>query len=286
MTALSVAPSPVVEMKPCRMTSASGVTYELMFVTPEQAEQWLGKNVGNRRLRKALYTRYSRDLAERRWRENGASIVRAKDGTLLDGQHRLHAIVVAGVGAWMLVVQNVDPVAQPTIDDGAKRTLADRLTFRGEVNSHRSAAVVRRVMLWENGYAFNSGAYQPTSQEQLDFIEGNDRVTAAVGASSLYAKRKLLPPATIGLCWYVFSALDADACAEFFDRLDDGANLSFNHPIMVLRNRLIDITREPGRGASDDIVLHYVFKTWNLYRAKKPASVLRIGPNEKFPTPR
>lgn len=113
----------------------------------------------------------------------------------------------------------------------------------------------------------------------------NDRILAAVDASSHYAKRKLLPPSIIGLCWYVFSGLDADQCVEFFDRLDDGANLSFNHPISVLRNKLIDLTREPGR-VPEDLLLHYVVKTWNLYRAKKPATVLRVGANEKFPTPR
>lgn len=287
MTALSVAPDPApAPLKPCRMQSASGVTYDLMLVTPDLAEQWLGKNVGNRRVRKAILNRYSRDIAAGRWRENGSSVVRARNGNLLDGQHRLHAIVQTGEPAWLLVVQNVDDVAQPTIDDGAKRTTADRLTFRDEVNSHTTAAVLRRVMMWEAGKAFNSGAYQPTSQEQLEFLDGHgDRLRAAVNAAVYYKKRKLLPPSIIGLCWYVFSGLDADGAQEFFDRLDDGANLAYNHPITVLRNKLIDLTREPGR-VPEDTLLHYVVKTWNLYRAKKPAQVLRIGKTEQFPTPR
>lgn len=282
MTTLTVAPD---LDRACHMTSAAGVTYDFMYVSPELAEQWLGKNVGNRRLRKALMSRYSRDIAAGRWLENGSSIIRAKDGTLLDGQHRLQAIVAVDVGAWMLVVQNVDPTIHPTIDDGAKRTTADRLTFRGEINAHRSAAVLRRIMLWEQGYVFNTGAYQPTAQEQLDFIEGNDRVKAAVVAANHYTRRKLLPPSIIGLAWYVFAALDADQCAEFFDRLDDGAMLSFNHPITVLRNKLIELTREPGR-VPEDLLLHYVVKTWNLYRAKKTLQLLRVGAAEKFPVPR
>lgn len=267
------------------MTSPSGVSYELMLVTPEMAEQWLGKNVGNRRVRKAILNRYSRDIAAGKWRENGSAIVRAKNGNLLDGQHRLHAIVQTGEPAYMLVVQNVDAIAHPTIDDGAKRTMADRLTFRDEVNSNVTGAILRRIMLWEAGYTFNTGAYQPTSQEQLDFLDENDRVRSAVAAAVHYRGRKLLPASIIGLSWYVFSALDADQCAEFFDRLDDGANLAFTHPIAVLRNKLIDLTREPGR-VPEDVLLHYVFKTWNLYRAKKNAAVLRIGKAEKFPTAR
>lgn len=283
MTALTVAPT--LSSPNICMTSASGVTYDLMLVTPEMAEQWLTKNVGNRRIRKAILNRYSRDLAAGRWRENGSSIVIAKNGNLLDGQHRLSAIVQTGCAAYTLVVQNVDPIAQPTIDDGAKRTTSDRLTFRDEVNSHATAAILRRVMLWEEGITFNSGKYQPTSQEQLDFLDANDRVKSAVAAAIHYRRRKLLPPSIIGLCWYVFSGLDADQCATFFDRLDDGANLAFNHPITVLRNKLIDLTREPGR-VPEDLLLHYVMKTWNLYRAKKSAQVLRVGQNEKFPTPR
>lgn len=280
--ALSVAPDP---KKPTRMKSPTGATYELMLVTPEIAEQWLGKNVGNRRVRKAILNRYSRDIAAGRWRENGSSIVIARNGNLLDGQHRLHAIVKAGKPLVSLVVRDVPDEAQPTIDDGAKRTTADRLTFRDEVNSHAIAAVLRRIMLWEEGYAFNTGAYQPTSQEQIEFLENNDRVRSAVSAAVHYKKRKLLPPSIIGLGWYIFSGLDPDQAAEFFDRLDDGANLAFNHPISVLRNKLIDLTREPGR-VPEDLLLHYVVKTWNLYRAKKTATILRVGANEKFPTPR
>lgn len=283
MTAsLSVAPD---ISKPTRMKAPSGATYELMLVTPEMAEAWLGKNVGNRRVRKAILNRYSRDIAAGRWRENGSSIVIARNGNLLDGQHRLHAIVKAGVPVMTLVVRDVPDEAQPTIDDGAKRTTADRLTFRDEVNSHAIAAVLRRIMLWEEGYTFNTGAYQPTSQEQIEFLERNDRVRPAVAAAVHYKRRKLLPPSIIGLCWYVFSGLDTDQCAEFFDRLDDGANLSFNHPITVLRNKLIDLTREPGR-VPEDLLLHYVVKSWNLYRAKKDVHVLRIGATEKFPTAR
>lgn len=282
MTALSVAPEP---LKPCKMESASGVTYELMLVTPETAEQWLGKNVGNRRARKALLNKYARDMEHGRWLENGSAIIRAKDGTLLDGQHRLIGCVQTGVPFWTLVVQNVDKVVQPTIDDGAKRTMSDRLTFRDEINSNTTGAILRRIMLWEAGYTFNTGAYQPTSQEQLEFLDANDRVRSAVAAAVHYRRRKLLPASVLGLCWYVFSNLDTDACLEFFDRLDDGANLSFNHPVSVLRNKLIDLTREPGR-VPEDLLLHYVVKTWNLYRAKKAIQVLRIGAGEKFPTPR
>jgi hypothetical protein len=45
-----------------------GMRAELVTITPEMAEQWLGKNTKNRPLKKTKIEQYARDIAAGRWR--------------------------------------------------------------------------------------------------------------------------------------------------------------------------------------------------------------------------
>jgi hypothetical protein len=68
---------------------------EIVDITPAMAAAWLGKNRGNRNIRKSVVERYARDILAGDWRETDAMYTVREDGVLLDGQHRAHAIVLA-----------------------------------------------------------------------------------------------------------------------------------------------------------------------------------------------
>ncbi|MCH8863018.1 MAG: hypothetical protein IID51_10965, partial [Proteobacteria bacterium] len=48
-------------------------------------------------------------------------------GWIIDGQHRLAAIEVTGLSAWMVVVRGVDLRVFTTLNDGSSRTMGDAL---------------------------------------------------------------------------------------------------------------------------------------------------------------
>jgi hypothetical protein len=182
-----------------QMISETGVKYEIVTVTPGQAALWLGKNVANRRLRPAVGDRYARDMAADAWKENGAAVVFASDGTLIDGQHRLQASVDSGAPFTTLVVTNVDKHVQNTIDDGAKRTLADRFTFEGRANASTAAAVVRRVLLWRQGV--------PLPAEHRREVPGAEVTTPNSGRHAAERTRRIAMKQQQGLVALVGTAL-------------------------------------------------------------------------------
>lgn len=279
-------PSKVTQIKQTKMTSPAGVEYEVMVVTPAQAELWLTKNVGNRNLRKAAAFRYARDIESGHWTENGTAIVFAKDGTLIDGQHRLEGCVQAGTAFVTLVVRNVERDTQNTLDDGAKRTLADRFTFVGHANATAAAAIARRILLWEAGFQTNTGTYQPSTREAIDLIEKDPTVATAIECAVAMRGSKLLPPSIIGLSWWLFWDIEPDDCQEFWDGLHLGAGLGEDSPILVLRNQIIRKAAEPGR-IPETVMLAWVIKAWNDYRDGR----VRVRPynlraGEKFPEPK
>ena len=114
------------------------------MITPKMAEKYLQFNTCNRHLRKSLVSQYARDMTNGNWKLTHQGVAFNCDGTLLDGQHRLAAIIESGVAVQMLVARGVESKNQLFMDDHANRTAGDALTLaRGERVSTTDVAIVR-----------------------------------------------------------------------------------------------------------------------------------------------
>jgi len=120
-----------------------------MTVTPDRAFEWLERaNNRNRAVSQAVVQRYARDMKAGNWRLSHQGIAFDVNGILLDGQHRLWAVVEANVPVEMFVWTNVPADTRQIIDGGRGRTLVDRLQFVdgcGQVN--KDSVAVLRVLL-------------------------------------------------------------------------------------------------------------------------------------------
>ncbi|MGA5869305.1 hypothetical protein [Streptomyces cinereoruber] len=260
-----------------------------MTVTPELAEKWLGQNTHNRNLREKAVLAYARDMEAGNWAENGESIKFAKDGTLLDGQHRLHAVALSGVSVRMLIVTGLDGQSQETMDDGRKRTLADALNLRGETNAVILGALLRRALMWDIGQYRNTGTHTPTNAECLAFLAEHPECRASASVAAALRKPVALPASILALTHWAFTRIDFEDSAFFFEHLGTGANLPQYHPILTLRKKAREVSEGPGR-VPEDMLLAFVIKAWNAYRDGEDVRLLRFRPGgaqpEKFPTPK
>ena len=81
------------------MSEQSTPTYERVFVDVPLALELLKANSTNRELRNHVVEGYVDQMKKGQWREDtGETIKISKTGRLLDGQHRLNAIVKFGSG--------------------------------------------------------------------------------------------------------------------------------------------------------------------------------------------
>ena len=79
---------------------------ERIDVTPEMAAAWLAKNPNRRPLDIYRAEEYARKMRAGEWTERDRRerpLIVAEDGTLLNGQHRLAAIVQTGLTVRMTV---------------------------------------------------------------------------------------------------------------------------------------------------------------------------------------
>lgn len=103
------------------------MTVAVMTITPQMAIELLRHNTGNRAIRARAVNQYAEDLRRGNWRLTHQGVAISPSGRLLDGQHRLSAIIEAGIAAEMVVARNVAEESYIMMDRGKPRLLADAL---------------------------------------------------------------------------------------------------------------------------------------------------------------
>ena len=115
----------------------------LLTITPKLAEIFLKNNNANRPLKQRQIASLARAMKEGDWKINGDTIRRSKSGTIIDGQHRLHAVVRSQLTIQSWLIDGLDEDAFDTIAIGGNRSAADTLSCRGAKNSTTLAASLR-----------------------------------------------------------------------------------------------------------------------------------------------
>lgn len=269
------------------------VTTTMTTVTPEQASEWLANNTHNRKLRTHQVAAMVRDIQEGRWKWNGDSIKFAKDGTLLDGQHRLNAIVESGQPIEMLVINGLDKATQATMDTGAKRSGADVLKLQGEKNYTVLAAALRSAILWDAGIRNMGGGNRVTTNGDLvDYLEAHPEMRNHVEAYNTL-RRGLRLPASVGVTAIkLFTEIDAEDAKYFFERLASDEGHYRGEPIFEARRLLKEdeaTTSNTRGGRTSTWKMAILIKSWNKYRNGETVKQLSYRPGganrEKFPEP-
>lgn len=264
---------------------------EVITITPAMAEQLLAKNTHNRNPKSSNLKKVVRALENGEWKLNGEAIKIAKDGTILDGQHRLLGIVQTGVSMTTLVIRGLDNETQETMDGGSPRSAADALRLRGEANAVTLASIAKKVRVANsNGIkAAASNSYVLTTAEILrtvDEIEGLRDIAKDANRVSMHTG---LSASLAGLLMYTFYNIDPQDADFFFERLATGELLAKGHPIYELRRVLSEVKKIRGQ-KSMTFVAAVCIKAWNKYRDGETVTLLKFtvgGANpEAFPEPK
>lgn len=266
-------------------------TYTLEMVDPETAQTWLGYNTHNRNVNQRTVAAYARDMAAGNWVVRGDAVEFTENPcTLVNGQHRLHAVVASGATVPLLVGRGVSMAAQNVADSGRKRSFADQLSLKGETQPTLLASIVRRGLMWDRGIVGNAGgAYTPTLSEMADWLAGNEDAHVAAEYAEACRRNIGLQGSIGGLAFLVTNRIDPAQAHEFMSRLADGASLPHGHPILALRKRVIETNALSGRIPETE-VLALVFITWNHFRSGSSITKLQLPKggltSKNFPMPR
>lgn len=222
----------------------AGVTHRTIAVEPEQAKKWLERNVANRTVRPSRVREYASAMTEGRWLYTADPIRFDEDGKLIDGQHRLMAVVRSGETVHMHVVRGLARNAQDAVDTGAIRTASDALKVRGFKHGAQLAATVPIV-----NWLLKGGGFAATySRDEIVYWMGihaglDDIVELA------HKDRNQLPCqlAAYAAAYYAARQRAADPVATdqfFVEQLVNTIGLTTSSPALATRRYLLGLRED------------------------------------------
>lgn len=248
----------------------STVTSGIETITPDEAAKMLARNDANRPCDKRRAARIAGDIMRGDWKVNGDAIRISKTGRLLDGQHRLNAVIIANTPVQTFVVRGLEDSVFGTIDTNQKsRTAADVLAIRGYRGYTHLAAMARAVHIFNvSGKPISGNTDHVPTVSQIEAIvqQSPGLQQAAIDVFRMRWCRQFMSTTLAGFCLYKFRKDDERLANEFFNCVETGANLSAGSPIILLRNRLISAKTNRQETISRLYMYALTFKAYKLFR--------------------
>lgn len=243
---------------------------EMTKITPADAERMLQLNTGNRPVNKQHVAVLAREMKLGRWKVNGDTI--CMNGTrLIDGQHRLMAVVESGCTIETLLVEGVESDVFDTKDVGRRRSTSDTLAVRGEVETKKLAAALIVVDRYMTGRMMQCVRYTNTEVEEL--LVKYPGVRESIGKTR--ETKRLVPASVLTACHYLFAQKDATAAAQFVVDLIGGHNLTEGDSVYVLRERLMNNALSKAK-LQANYIMALLVKAWNHRRDENTIRHLRF----------
>lgn len=255
------------------------LTYAEVEVTPELAQQWLGLNTANRKLKAGQVAAFARDMAAGRWVLNGETIKLAGPAyaptKLLDGQNRLHAVLKSRATVRLAVVFGVSETSQITMDSGAKRTVGDNLTIAG-INYATMVAAAAKLALRVEMKRLTAADAVATNAAVEEFIYQNPDLVRSAAVASSYAYKADVPPSLVAYTHWRLAKINLDQATGFWRDAAEKVGLSAGDPVIALTNRFADSRRNRQR-VPVEAALSGIYRAWNARRAGEPLRLLRLN---------
>ncbi len=270
---------------------------EVLKVDDEMALAWLARTeelgFHNRRLSNQFIKRYAHAMREGRWQLNGETIILDESGALLNGQHRLHAVLEVTtsdegpVFIEMLVAQGVKRSTFQTMDQGVKRTAGQILGIGGISQGESLAALVRKIYIWEtNRYSDhtvarlldNSEITELATNHREEFLPAltwGKRASQEFGRASLWAF----------VYWLFTKHAPNEAQTDFLEPLVTGADLGEKHPVLALRRKMLKARAGGPIPYSDKQILSLAVRSWNALQQGRGLANLPVK-NTADPIPK
>jgi hypothetical protein len=260
-----------------KKAAGEGGKARLMTITPAMAEEWLKYSldhsdvVRNRPVSDSVVESYVKEIQRGVWVLNGETIKLTEDGIVLDGQHRLWAIVYADKPITTWVVKGVDAKAFATIDRGRTRTVGNILSISGENDTNVLAAALNHLFRYRNRSIERSVTRNSqTAQEALDLLEKEQDLKDSLSpVRSWFARTGVMSLSSAVFCHYVFSQKAPRVADEFMEKLGTGIDLGRGDPVRILREKLLLRKTSPRHRLTAKEILALTFKAWKLRLAGK-----------------
>lgn len=235
-----------------------------------------------------------KDILGANWEFNHQGIAFDVDGKLIDGQHRLEAIVRAdkvqpGIMVPIQVTWNLPPRSNKKIDLARRRNTGTFLAMDGHASSGRLNTVLKLLWLYDtNDFDAPLSSAHWNQIPDLDTIEATlaEHKLAPDGTTIGGQLQSILTASGSGAAWTLcMERYPDDMNMEFVAGLKSGADLSKGDPRLALRNWAMN-RKLVHKRAVPWVHMAVYFKAFKAFRNGEPIDSVSFKPTaERFPRP-
>ena len=247
--------------------------FEVMDITPDMAKKILAhRNKNNRPIRYTHLEKLSEAIEKDEWKVTNQGIAFDADGNLIDGQHRLAAILQTRKTVKMMVATNMDAGIFDVVDTGSKRSTGDALDILGSEHGRTVSAALKIYICYQKfpEKAWSGAAIQQPSTSDVIAIykDRQDEIEALLSVIKKKHRNFKCFSMSLGL---VLSILLLDAgwsdmqIWEFWDCVTLGANLPPDSVVLSFRNQLSDPHFRKRHYGTQRYMLNAFIKCFNSY---------------------
>jgi hypothetical protein len=249
----------------------------IIVFTPKLSD-WINStlNSNNRKKRNKNIKLFADAMISGDWSYTGDTVKFSRESTLLDGQNRFAACVLAGKPFKTLAVFGIEQEAFAKIDTNAVRSNADTMEIVGVPHSKIAASAVRWIMIGQDrGRKVENTDLHDYYREHIDA----DQLQLAIQRT--IASGRILPAGSLTALLYLFekkSKKTAEAFAVDLAKRTRGAR-----KLMMQVERL----RKDNMGRVNELQLQaMIILAWNAYRegVSVTADMLKWTEAKDFPT--
>lgn len=258
---------------------------EVVEVTPTLAASWLEKNENNRPINWNYVAQLARDMKAGRFACTHQGIAFDTEGRLIDGQHRLWAVLEADVPVRIRVFYNEAPENVVQIDGNCPRRAADRMSLGRELGTVRvDELATLRAMVG----GISMAAKRRTVHEEMELLSKH-RAAVHFAHEHLPVTRPAgiangMTRGVVARAWYCVT--NHMFLMRFCEVLRSGmAGNHREHVIVLLRDQLIGLRNHRTTSAARLRQYALTSRALSAYLRGESLSVLRTPTYELFLLP-
>lgn len=264
---------------------------ETKTISPGEAAELLTENRSNRPLSKSVVNGFAEAMRRGEWKLTHQGIAFDENGNLVDGQHRLTAIVESGVPVETLVFREVGSDTFDVLDAGRKRNAADALSIAGEKSTLLLASMIRIVWLYTNrpDSSWSGGNATVTTPQVLETLEKYPKIRDYTATGEEIARATGTIKSAAGGASFLVSRNNSKRKLEpWFEGLIEGAGLGKADARLRYRNHMLNLARRKAgevqrRRDSREHVWIYL-TAFNAWAHGEPLPQIRYTTDKSMPT--
>lgn len=264
------------------------MNYVTENITPIIAKQYLNTSRGNRPISVVTVNKYANAMKKGDWLLNGMCIIFDNEGHLIDGHHRLEAVIKAGIPVKFDVCRGVSNECFTTFDCGRHRTFAQVLAIQGKKHNHMLASIVMaNHSIVKTGRIYgNTTSGTMEGKRTLSNVEKNDLYLAdpegfdaiAVIIVKLSSRCRIIPASYAGGMYYYLTHTGGYTEQEVFPFFEALFTLESKdiEVVNMLRNTITK-SQFNGKKLTAESLWALLVKGWNNYITGKTPKLLRYS---------